>query len=71
MPTLSPPPITGQPMLDRWLSLLHKIVTARVAPSSIALETLGNYASDVAAAAGGVAIGGMYRNGGALMVRVS
>lgn len=32
---------------------------------------LGNYASDVAAAAGGVAIGEMYRNGSALMIRVA
>lgn len=32
---------------------------------------LGNYADDTAAAAGGVAIGGFYRNGSVLMVRVA
>jgi hypothetical protein len=38
---------------------------------SAELLALGNYANDAAAAAGGVAVGGMYRNGSALMVRVS
>jgi hypothetical protein len=33
--------------------------------------TLGNYANDAAAAAGGVPIAGMYRNGSVLMVRVA
>lgn len=32
---------------------------------------LGNYVDDAAAAAGGVPVGGMYRNGSALMVRVA
>lgn len=32
---------------------------------------LGNYANDAAAAAGGVAIGGLYRNGSILMIRVA
>ena len=32
---------------------------------------LGNYADDAAAAAGGVAVGSVYRNGSALMVRVA
>lgn len=35
------------------------------------LSSLGNYADDTAAAAGGVPVGGVYRNGSALMVRVS
>jgi len=35
------------------------------------LANLGNYANDGAASSGGVPIGGMYRNGSALMVRVS
>ena len=33
--------------------------------------TIGNYANDAAAATGGVAIGGVYRNGSILMVRVA
>jgi hypothetical protein len=32
---------------------------------------LGNYANDAAAAAGGVAIGGLYRNGSVVQVRVA
>jgi hypothetical protein len=34
-------------------------------------NTLPNYANDAAAASGGVAIGGMYRNGSVIMVRVA
>jgi|GEM_PF-4402907 len=34
-------------------------------------NTLGNFASDAAAAAGGVAVGSLYRNGSALMIRVA
>lgn len=67
MASLSPPPMTDSPVLDRWLSLLHKAITSpNIAPGS-----LGNHADDVAAAAGGVPVGGMYRNGSVLMVRVS
>ena len=67
MATLPPPPMTGRAELDRWLSVLHKYVNS----SNIALGTLGNYANDVAAAAGGVAVGGLYRNGSVLMIRAS
>lgn len=35
------------------------------------LALFGNYASDAAAAAGGVPVGGIYRNGSALQVRVT
>lgn len=35
------------------------------------LGSLGDYANDAAAAAGGVVVGGFYRNGSVLMVRVS
>lgn len=40
-------------------------------PALTAFNTLGNYANDAAAATGGVAIGGMYRNGSVIMVRVA
>ena len=33
--------------------------------------TLGDYANDAAADAGGVPVGGLYRNGSVLMVRVT
>lgn len=34
-------------------------------------STLGNYVDDAAAAAGSVPVGGLYRNGSVVMVRVS
>jgi hypothetical protein len=37
----------------------------------ITASALGNYANDAAAAAGGVAVNGVYRNGSVLMVRVA
>lgn len=46
----------------------------RLAGSGYYLDTLaayGNYANDVAAAAGGVPVGGRYRNGSVMMIRVS
>jgi hypothetical protein len=36
-----------------------------------AYSSLGNYANDAAAAAGGVAVGALYRNGSVVQVRVS
>ncbi len=66
MAKLNPPPQTGNANLDRWLNLLHKQVNS--APS---VDALGNYANDTAAAAGGVPIGGLYRNGSAVMIRVA
>lgn len=38
---------------------------------AIAIGSVGNYASDALAAAGGVAVGGVYRNGSALQIRVT
>lgn len=38
---------------------------------SLSLPDLGNYASDAAAASGGVAVGELYHNAGALRVRIS
>lgn len=67
MPNLNPPPLTGDANLDRWLNLLHKQVNAPV----VTVGSLGNYANDTAAAAGGVPINGLYRNGSAVMVRVA
>jgi hypothetical protein len=42
-----------------------------VTPSTLNLAGLGNYANDTAAAAGGVAIDGIYRNGSVLQIRVT
>ena len=70
MANLGPPAITGNTLFDRWCQLLWKTVLSLPA-SNIDLAGLQNYANDTAAAAGGVKVGGMYRNGSALMVRVS
>lgn len=67
MAILNPPPLTGNANLDRWLNLLHKQVNTPV----VAVGTLSNYADDTAAAAGGIKIGGLYRNGSVVMVRVA
>lgn len=67
MPNLNPPPLTGDPNLNRWLNLLHKQVIAPV----VTVGSLASYASDAAAAAAGVPISGLYRNGSAVMVRVA
>lgn len=42
-----------------------------LATGKVQLTGLGNYASDAAAAAGGVAVGEVYHNAGALRVRIS
>lgn len=70
MANLGPPAITGNTPFDRWCQLLHKTVTALPA-RNVDLSGLANYANDTAAATGGVPVGGMYRNGSVLMVRVS
>ena len=67
MSNLNPPPLTGDANLDRWLNLLHKQVVAPV----VTVGSLSSYADDTAAAAGGVPVGGLYRNGSAVMVRVA
>lgn len=67
MSNLNPPPLTGNANLDRWLNLLHKQVIAPV----VTVGALVNYADDAAAAAAGVPINGLYRNGSAVMVRVA
>ena len=42
-----------------------------VTPSKINFTGLGNYANDTAAASGGIAVGGLYRNGSIIQIRVS
>ncbi|CAB4140473.1 hypothetical protein UFOVP407_58 [uncultured Caudovirales phage] len=59
-------PLTGQVATTGNIETLRRKTLD--APS---LSGLGNYANDAAAATGGVPVGGMYRNGSALMVRVA
>jgi hypothetical protein len=44
--------------------------TAAISNSKVSFTGLGNYANDAAAAAGGVAVGSLYRNGSVIQVRV-
>lgn len=48
-------------------------VVVKNSTSNIAflLATLGNFANDAAAATGNVPVGGLYRNGSVLMIRVA
>jgi hypothetical protein len=45
--------------------------TATVDLANAASVSLGNYANDAAAATGGVLVGGLYRNGSTIQVRVT
>jgi hypothetical protein len=45
--------------------------TATVDLANAANVSLGNYANDAAASAGGVLVGGLYRNGSTIQVRVT
>ena len=68
---LPQPPRKDDLRFNDWLVLLWKFCSG-ITPENISgLNTLPNYANDAAAAAGGVAVGAMYRNGSVLMVRVS
>lgn len=50
----------------------NTLATGAATPTKLSgFNTLGNYANDAAAAAGGVAIGGQYRNGSVIQVRVA
>lgn len=59
-----------------WVRMAAETVNSLLNRAT-ALETatdwaaLGNYANDTAAAAGGVAVGELYRNGSVVMVRVA
>lgn len=80
MATLRPPnnepPIDGDQHGPAWTAFfgdLARVVADHAAfvASVAALPTAASYANDAAAAAGGVAVGGLYRNGSAVMVRVT
>lgn len=49
----------------------NKTLVAPALSDQVVVSDLGNYASDSAAASGGVPVGGLYRNGSAVQVRVA
>jgi hypothetical protein len=68
---LPQPPRKDDLRFNDWLALLWKFCTGVTPDNFSGLNTLPSYANDAAAAAGGVPVGGMYRNGSVLMVRVA
>lgn len=46
-------------------------VLSKTSTAVVLSATIGNYANDAAAQAAGVPVGGIYRNGSILMVRVA
>lgn len=65
---------------DDWKYIVRLILTGldnnltvadNFTDGKLKLPVPGNYADDVAAAAGGVAVGEIYRNGSVLQIRVS
>jgi len=68
---LSQPPRKDDRRFDDWAILLWRLVSAMPAANLAGFNTLPDHANDAAAAAGGVPVGALYRNGSAIMVRVS
>jgi hypothetical protein len=61
----------GNSMVPTWRSFWQNfILYVKQTPSGENLAASPSYANDAAAAAGGVAIGGFYRNGSVVQVRV-
>lgn len=70
--------MNGQPLITTSnLSIINGVLTASAQPSGTVVSTLSTiaasttYANDAAAAAGGVQVGQIYRNGNFLMVRLT
>jgi hypothetical protein len=53
---------------DHWFDNVYRDVSLS---GTTSISGLSNYADDAAAAAGGVAIGGAYRTGSAIKVRIA
>jgi len=67
VPASFPPAVPVSPSVIVSIQQITKVQTSTLGFSTVP----GNYANDAAAAAGGVAIGGVYRNGSVLQVRVT
>lgn len=66
--------LPGVELFRDWKDWARQLVSAlRDGPPEVAreLELRGNFANDAAAAAAGVRVGELYRNGSVVMVRVS
>lgn len=73
----NPDGVTGEVLINGLVAFTFTAAAGVVIPAGAVtptklsgFNTLGNYANDAAAAVGGVAVGGMYRNGSVVQVRV-
>jgi hypothetical protein len=57
--------------IDYIIANMQSIVRTATLVAALDPATLHNYANDAAAATGGVVVGGLYRNGSVLMIRVA
>lgn len=67
------PIVDGQgipsPMFGRWLDYVKRFLADPTSPF-VSQPMLQNFANDAAAAAGGIAVGQLYRNGSIVQIRV-
>jgi hypothetical protein len=71
LPAPNVPEFIGEVMSPTWRQFwLNLLLWISGTPNGANLAASASYANDAAAAAGGVPIGGFYRNGSIVMVRV-
>ena len=72
LPDPKVPEFVGSVMTDTWRRFwLNLLLYISGAPNGANLAASTSYANDAAAAVGGVPVGGFYRNGSVVQVRVS
>lgn len=63
--------VVGLPLVGMLATTENAEVLANKTLKTPKISSIGDYVDDAAAAAGGVPVGGVYRNGSALMIRVA
>lgn len=73
LPTQGTPVVDGygvpNPMFGRWLDYVKRFLADPTSPF-VSQPLPQNFANDAAAAAGGIAVGQLYRNGSIVQIRV-
>jgi hypothetical protein len=70
-PIVEPPTGVPNPMFGRWLDYVRRVIADPTSFFVSAPVALQNFANDAAAAAGGIVIGQLYRNGSVVQIRVT
>lgn len=70
VPIIIVDPVRGPITPDVWQQWLNSVQTILQSLAAANFGSLVNAANDAAAAAGGVPVGGLYRNGGAVQIRL-